>query len=55
MIMVELEKIVMLYLIEWNKIEMRMKKNDHFIIMFNTIKNGMYIPSHFYVWYNKIV
>ena len=32
-----------------------MEWNNHFIIMFAIIKNGINISFHFYVWYNKII
>ena len=39
-------------------VEMRMGMEwniDHFIIMFETIRNRIDILFYFYVWYNKIV
>ena len=61
--------ILTLRLVGWNGIGMRMRMrmemrmgvemgiewNNNFIIMFDTVGNGMSISFYFYVWYNKIV
>ena len=38
---------------KWNDI--KLKYNDHFIIIFTIINNEMDISFYFYIWYNKIL